>query len=195
MLNTPRTLYRLLGMLRFASSILCWPRRQLGRWTRYQSGVAKDDIQWDVESNDPEFLRVLEDMKLMILSIKNEFVHPKSHIPVKRSKDDVLFVAVDATETHWAMWPMADGEVVKKLCREDTFRDGENTVRVPIDYGEAYTFEQGVLHLQKTRATVWNIANDNNKGVGRTFVSGFSCADIVDEVIKGVRIPLNIPQG
>jgi len=197
MVDTPRTVFRLLGMLRFASSILCWPRRQLGRFTHFQSGIAKGEIKWDREPDDPkelaEMKQALAEMREMITGIANEFVHPKSHVPSKRSSEPVMFVAVDATETHWAMWPMVDGQVVNALRKEDTFRgDKGQSVRVPIDFGEAYAFAQGVAYGQHTSASVWVIANDN-KGVGRAYINGFSRAEIVDGVIAEVNIPLNIP--
>jgi len=197
MVDTTRTVFRLLGMLRFASSILCWPRRRLGRFTRFQSGIAKGEVEWDLEPTDQKALsemrQALSEMRSMIAGITNEFVHPKSHIPSKRTKDTVMFVAVDATETHWAVWPMVDGQVVQaSMCREEQFRKNAALVRVPIDYGEAYAFGQGVAYLQRTSALVWVIANDN-KGVGRAYINGFSRADTVDDVIAGVEIPASIP--
>jgi len=90
-------------------------------------------MQWDVQPlsplSDPEALgemvSALASMRAMITDIVNDFVHPKSHIPQKRTKDAVVFVAVDATETHWAMWPMVEGREVDGLCEGDVFREAK----------------------------------------------------------------------
>ena len=178
--SSPRALFRLLGMLRFAAPILNWPRRRLGRFTKYQSQLGVI-LNWDEESAVHD--EMIEKMSSAIMEIENKRVHAKSHIPLKRKDPMTVYVAVDATQKKWAMWPMMDGMVIESECKEGNFLDIEGKIMtLPISYMEGIAFREAVRYLKSLGAVIWIIGNDN-QGVGRAFVNGFSRSTEVDEVV------------
>ena len=46
--STPRTLYKLVGYLRFVYGILDFYERHLGRWSKLQSKMGNDIKNWDI---------------------------------------------------------------------------------------------------------------------------------------------------
>ena len=193
---SPRTLFKLISYLRFAAPILGWREGKLGRLTKVQSelGVIED---WD----EPKIGEaIMKAARRMILEIDTPVEHPKqefnewkmlsirgmqhrkSHVEKKRGREEVVFVAVDATEYRWAMTPMQNGKEQEELCRYGMFEQ-----KTAIDVAEAYVLRKGLEYGRTTTATVCVVANDN-QGVGRGFVSGFSRSEGVDKEIDKARV-------
>ena len=180
MMSTPRTVFRLLGFLRFVAPILNWPRRKLGRFTKYQSELGSV-VNWDEESLAHD--KILKSMMSVITAIDNKYGHAKSHIPTKRASVMTVYVAVDATKQRWAMWPMIDGEVIEAEWKHGIFYGKDGKIQsLLIDFTEAFAFREAVRYLKSLGAVIWIIGNDN-QGVGRAFVKGFSRSEDVDDVV------------
>ena len=172
LVNSPLTLFRLLGMLRFAAPIVGWQEYRLGRLTKEQSRLGKVE-KWNDPCVSETTIRVA--CRTIESLVGDEESHPKSHY-VKR-KGDVLFVSVDATPFRWAMWPMKDGKVIKDRCEEADFDPA-----VSIDVAEAHVAAKAIAYAQRRRAGVVVVGNDN-QGVAYGFVKGYA-ADAMDEEIS-----------
>ena len=176
LVNSPLTLFRLLGMLRFAAPILGWQEYRLGRLTKEQSRLGMVE-KWNDPCVNEEIIRAA--CRMIQALVGGEESHPKSHY-VKR-KGDVLFVAVDATPFRWAMWPMKDGKVIKSECKEKDFVKEES-----IDVAEAYVVAKAIAYGQLKGAGILVVGNDNQP-VGYGYLKGYARADAMDGEISDAR--------
>ena len=187
---SPRTLYKLVGFLRFAVPILGWRECVLGQLTRAQSELGLID-SWDEPRVHDS---VIQDACELILAIDGDKTrHWKSHLKanLKRGRmKDMQYVAVDATPERWAMWPIdAQGNEIDIEKEEGTFDepihrefwiDGSKLVK--IDYGEAFALRKG-HDFGKRHAVKFLVVGNDNQGVGRSFVLGWSRSDAVNRQI------------
>lgn len=171
-LSTPRSLFRLLGVLRFISGIQGIQRSSLGRLTKYQSMLGTID-SWDADTVDPS---VIGDSIKRILTFPLIGRHRKSHLEVLKKSHKTCYVAVDATTTRLAAW----------VYNEDTGAfdnrieyDFETPLR--IDRAESIALLEGI-RSGHSYANVIFVANDNT-AVGRSFWRGYSRSEEIDEVI------------
>lgn len=184
---TPRAFFRPLGFLRFAGSILGWPSYRLGRLTKYQSDLGKVE-QWDDEYVPIE---ALAEAKRLILEIDPDTRSDRNSHVRKRRRGEVMFLAVDATPTRWAVYRLSDSE---KMPAQDDIRCGVFKKKMLIDDAECFALSKAVLWGYAEDAAVSVIANDNQV-VGYSYKKGFAKgrkdgekAEVMDELIKKLEL-------
>lgn len=178
--STPRTLWKLLGYVRFAANIVNTPRRKLGRYSKTQSqcGLVND------------FDEVRNELKETIVALQNftrstdlqNKCHAKSHI--KRDRDDPLFLVVDATPERWVVSVWRD-----RAYGGNIFEDVANSALptgTKIDEAEAIPLAFAITWGRQFSNTL--IIGSDNTGVGLAFHKGFSHAPEVDREIAHARI-------
>ena len=203
---SPRTLFCLLGFVRFAAGILSWSRRRLAEPTKVQSMLGKIE-QWDVEI--PAQLRnTIAALKMLIQGIDNTPRHRLSHVlaarcPIARGNrldHDIFFATVDATPQRWAVWPMKDGVVVTAWKREGFFAKALGTAKtmeaVPdgtisrpaitldIDEAEGLTLLEGIkLAIIVAPNSKLRVFGNDNTDVGWSFAKGYSKSEGLHPII------------
>ena len=196
LISSPRTLFCLLGFARFAAGILGWSRRKLAEPTKMQSVLGKVEI-WDREL---EHLKsTINALKVLIKNIDNTPRHRMSHVLAargrvlpRRERDyDIFFATVDATPTHWAVWPMREGAAIPEWKREGFFAkrcDGTATMEavqhgtsgrpamtLDIDDAEGLTLLEGIkLAIAVAPGTLLRVFGNDNTDVGWSFAKGYS---------------------
>jgi len=183
--STPRTLFKIVGFLRFALDVQGTPRRVLGRISKAQSrlGLVKN---WDAEvvnSLDIKRAWSLLDDLLARRKSGRDWQHRKSHIPSGMSQGVVTYavVAVDATPYRFAAAVLEENGIVSKSI-EGAF--GEFT---DIAHAECTAAMKGLELVSDIEAQVIVQCNDH-KAVGRGFWKGYSPQDALDRmVITGLR--------
>ena len=174
---TPRSIFALAGMLRFAAPILGWERQRLGRVSKLQSSLGNvSDWKKPCDGNGPR--EGLERMREMIMALPeddSQKQHMKSHIP-KRGREEPMFFAVDATLTHWSVCQMSQGQIVWQ-------EQGIFVKEARIGVQESLVFAMAVRRAKIRDVTHAVIATDNTEA-GRGFARGHGVDDI-DGIVAG----------
>ena len=178
--NTPRTIYKLIGYLRFAYGVLDIHERRLGRWSKIQSLMGSTIASWDEETVDPTHVASLCDA---ISGMRNGKRHAGSYkadvgLPLR-----VGYAAGDATTRKYAANLFVDGKpVLPGIVVEFKDEKGRPCERA-IEYGEALGQEACVYLLRRRGCNVGIIVGDN-QGVGYAFEKGYARNDATDRVIE-----------
>jgi len=201
LLPSPRTLYRLMGFLRFAAPVTGWQHRTLGEGTKAQS-LLGEILEWDTLSVDPE---VIEKVRLLVLQVTVNKSHPRSHIPVKRTRSQASFLAVDATPERWVIVLMRENNGSPEIVQWsfDDFRADKSYLPharldiaggVPIEVAEAIAMSFG---LDEGRRHIGNedviVIGGDNLSASLGFWKGFSRSDGIQSVIAHSTIPKQQP--
>jgi len=201
LLPSPRTLYRLMGFLRFAAPILGWQHRVLGEGTKAQSDLG-EIADWDELSVKTEKIDYARRLVLQVEVRKN---HPRSHIPSKRGRVSTTFIAVDATPDRWVIVLLRDcqGSPEIVLWNLNDFHTDKSYVPhtkldasggVPIEVAEAiamdFGLDEGQLHSDECSVLV--IGGDNLLA-SLGFWKGFSRSDGIQSVINSSKTPKERP--
>ena len=182
--STPRTLYKLVGYLRFVYGILDFYERHLGRWSKLQSKMGNDIKNWDTPSVADTHIT---ELCAIILGLTNERRHANSFKKDVGGPVRVGYVAVDATTKRYAFCEFKDGSVVRRhgivMTKSVKFGGSDEwDVERRIEYGEAMALESGVDFLIKRGFNVVIVAGDN-QSVGFGFRKGYARNDETDVVI------------
>lgn len=172
---TPRCIFALAGILRFAAPILGWEPQRLGRVSKLQSSLG-NIVFWDKPCEGLEGLAMMKKMIAELPENADSRQHGKSHIP-KRGRRGPLFCAVDATLTHWSACVMEDGKVITR--ENDAGLFGE-VARIGVQ--ESIVLAMAIEIAEKAGATHVVVASDNTEA-GRGFARGYGVDDI-DGVIS-----------
>jgi len=178
--STPRTLFTIVGFLRFALDVQGSPRRVLGRVSHAQSVLGKV-LFWDAEIVKPEEIerawKVLDEL-LVKRQSESDWQHKRSHIPRKRKGTQIRFVivAVDATPLKYAAAILQEDGVVGGNV------EGCFDYFTPIAEAECTAAKAGLCLVGAVDVDVVVQCNDH-KAVGRGFWKGYSPQDLLDSLI------------
>lgn len=134
--TTPRTLWKLLGFLSFAFTILCLPIRYLGLWRQLQSDLGSVS-DWDVGLS--QLIEPISQLRLVITGLppKNVYVH-RGCWKIPRN---VTVLAFDATPHRFCVTRLdMDGTCTDLDC--DDFE-----AELPIDTAESESCATAILLL------------------------------------------------
>ena len=185
LVSSPRTLYKLVGYLRFVYGILDFHERHLGRWSKLQSKMGSGIKNWDNPSvADTD----VNELCATILKLTNKKRHAFSFRSDIGGKVRVGYVAVDATTKRYAFCEFRDGHVVRlnglAVTKAVDFGDerGGDAER-KIEFGESMAQDAGVDFLIHKGCNVIIVVGDN-QGVGYGFRKGYARNDETDAVIS-----------
>ena len=180
---TLKTIWRLLGYLTFAYTILELPFRWLGYGRSFQSqcGLIKDD-EWNIHniSLAPLIARLCQTIQQLD---NTHFRHRKSQ---KRPREeDICRVVFDATMERWAFIVIAeDGSpIFKSSGFTNLTKDGPQ--RVSQELAEAIACAEAISYSTRefSHCTTFVVIGDNI-GVTWCFNRGYSSSPKVDDEIK-----------
>ena len=171
---TPRNLWRVLGFLTFAFTILERPFRLLreGRKAQAHLGLMEGE-QWD--SLQQACMKPLEVLQGIVLELPQHNIlrHRKS----RKRTTDTIFFTFDATPKMWCFTVFRDGAVRHEEC-------GAFPKIMEIAAAEAFAYSKGMHNITPHIApsTILVVGGDNI-GVLRSICRGLSLNDEVDQII------------
>ena len=168
---TPRNFFGLVGIVRFVAPILGWEPRVLGEMTKCQSDLG-EVTDWDARSVPVESMDLVKAMVRRIPEAAKQRQHCRSHYP-KRGRVPPMYIAVDATLTHWAAWVMEDGRVIVSKSKQGVFYPPVKRIGV----GEARCIEEAIIIANGEGASMLVVASDN-KEAGPVMAKGHGVDDM-----------------
>jgi len=178
----PRTLFRIVGFIRFAASIQGIARYKLGRVSKMQSRLGLV-VNWDEESlSEEEIEKAWETFDFIVREREESkncgWRHRKSHLPrTKGDGKEYCVVAVDATPFRWAVNLSANGGSF------DVRKSGPFKRRMEIGQAESRSSREGISLAVVGEFSVIVLCNDH-RAVGRAYWKGYSTADELDSDIE-----------
>jgi len=178
--RSPRSLFKVVGYLRFSMAVMGEPRWKLGRISKSQSRLGLV-TEWDEEVvplTDFERAWGLFDALVNDWERPEGWKHRLSHVPFVGNMPLFAVIAVDATPLRWAVNVLNESGAVPNFSRAGNFSE-----MTPISIAEAVGSSEGLASSVALAAPVIALCNDN-RGVGRDVWKGFSAKDHVDVWIE-----------
>ena len=180
---TPRTLWKILGLLSFIWVILELPKRLLGPGRHMQGNIGLVDAAgWDVVDN--RISMIFAWAKTTFESVNNVFRHRRT----RRIPRDVLRFAADATLVLWGWYQLDEEGSIIDECGGAFPQNGEIWT---IDECEAYAAAQAICKADEINPNALLILAGDNIPVEQAFDKGSSQKPQLYFQIQRARVDQN----